>query len=140
MICTFFSPAEHVEAMASNKRHRMTSCGRTTPFMRLEIMDDDGNILPAGEIGEIVIRGANVTPGYENLTPYNFDLEKAKTLFVMFQRQHHSMDYEGIGMGLALAQRIVDRHQGRIWCETAPGQGCTFFIELPPAGTDIDLP
>jgi PAS domain S-box-containing protein len=62
-----------------------------------------------------------------------FDLAKARNLFLMFQRQHHSMDYEGIGMGLALAHRIVQRHDGRLWCETAPGEGCTFFVELPRA-------
>ncbi|MCU0941200.1 MAG: PAS domain S-box protein [Hydrogenophaga sp.] len=60
-----------------------------------------------------------------------FDLGKAKTLFLMFQRQHHSMDYEGIGMGLALAQRIVQRHEGRLWCQTTPGEGCTFYLALP---------
>lgn len=60
-----------------------------------------------------------------------FDLAKARNLFLMFQRQHHSMDYEGVGMGLALAHRIVQRHGGRLWCETAPGEGCTFFVELP---------
>lgn len=60
-----------------------------------------------------------------------FDLEKAHNLFVMFQRQHHSMDFEGTGTGLALAQRIIDRHGGRIWSETAPGAGCTFYFTLP---------
>ena len=60
-----------------------------------------------------------------------FDLEKAHNLFVMFQRQHHSMDFEGTGIGLALAQRIIDRHGGRIWSETAPGAGCIFYFTLP---------
>ncbi len=60
-----------------------------------------------------------------------FDLEKAHNLFVMFQRQHHSMDFEGTGTGLSLSQRIIERHGGRIWCESAPGQGCTFYFNLP---------
>ena len=60
-----------------------------------------------------------------------FDLEKANNLFVMFQRQHHSMDFEGNGTGLALTQRIIERHGGRIWAETAPGEGCTFYFTLP---------
>ncbi|MDM7941064.1 MAG: PAS domain S-box protein [Hydrogenophaga sp.] len=68
-----------------------------------------------------------------------FDLEKAHNLFVMFQRQHHSMDFEGTGTGLALAQRIIDRHGGRIWSETAPGAGCTFYFTLPLEQLDPDL-
>lgn len=65
-----------------------------------------------------------------------FDLSSAKTLFLMFQRQHHSMDFEGVGTGLALAHRIIERHGGRIWCETTSGEGCCFLFELPLAGVD----
>lgn len=68
-----------------------------------------------------------------------FDLEKAHNLFVMFQRQHHSMDFEGTGTGLALAQRIIDRHGGRIWSETAPGAGCTFYFTLPLENLEPEL-
>lgn len=73
-----------------------------------------------------------------------FDLSRAKSLYLMFQRQHHSLDFEGTGTGLALAHRIIERHGGRIWCETSPGNGCCFFFELPLAGggtthTDIAL-
>ncbi len=60
-----------------------------------------------------------------------FDLEKAHNLFVMFQRQHHSMDFDGTGTGLALAQRIIERHGGKIWAETSLGEGCTFYFTLP---------
>ena len=68
-----------------------------------------------------------------------FDMEKAHNLFVMFQRQHHSMDFEGNGTGLALSQRIIERHGGRIWCESAPGRGCTFYFTLPFEGVDPTL-
>lgn len=68
-----------------------------------------------------------------------FDLEKAHNLFVMFQRQHHSMDFEGTGTGLALSQRIIERHGGRIWAESAPGEGCTFFITLPFDGPEPEM-
>jgi PAS domain S-box-containing protein len=68
-----------------------------------------------------------------------FDLEKAHNLFVMFQRQHHSMDFEGTGTGLALSQRIFERHGGRIWAETSPGEGCTFYFTLPFEGLEPEL-
>ena len=68
-----------------------------------------------------------------------FNLEKAHNLFVMFQRQHHSMDFEGTGTGLALAQRIIERHNGRIWAETEVGEGCTFYFTLPFDGLEPEL-
>jgi acyl-CoA synthetase (AMP-forming)/AMP-acid ligase II len=64
MICTFFSPRDHAEALEGNKRHRLASCGKATPLMRVEVMDDDGRLLPRGERGEIVVRGGLVMKGY----------------------------------------------------------------------------
>jgi signal transduction histidine kinase len=60
-----------------------------------------------------------------------FDSAHAHSLFMMFQRQHHSMDYEGSGTGLALSQRIVSLHRGTIRVESQPGQGCMVSITLP---------
>ena len=77
---------------------------------------------------------AGVRTFYVRDNGVGFDLEKANNLFVMFQRQHHSMDFDGIGTGLSLTRRIIERHGGRIWCETAPGQGCTFYFTLPFEG------
>ena len=64
MICTFFSPAQHAEALTTNKRHRLASCGKPAAFTRVEIIDDDGNIQPRGQKGEIVVRGNLVMKGY----------------------------------------------------------------------------
>lgn len=64
MICTVMTADEHADAVKSGDVRRLASCGRPSPVARVAAMSDDGAILATGEVGEIVVRGSLVMPGY----------------------------------------------------------------------------
>lgn len=60
-----------------------------------------------------------------------FDPKYSDKLFLMFQRLHDEDEFEGIGAGLALVKKIIDMHDGRVWAESTPGEGATFYLSIP---------
>ena len=67
----------------------------------------------------------------ERLIGIGFDMRFHERIFAIFQRLERVEDYPGSGMGLAMVRRAAERLGGRVWAESAPGEGASFFVEIP---------
>ena len=59
-----------------------------------------------------------------------FDMNHANKLFDAFQTLHSPKEYPGTGIGLAVVKRIIQRHGGKVWAQSTPGQGAVFYFTL----------
>ncbi len=119
---------------------KLPSCQADPVLLRQVLINLLGNALKYSRKRNCsVIAISAVTPAETGCTAYSikdngvgFDMQYKDKLFTAFQRLHNARDFEGTGIGLTTSHRIIQKHGGRIWAESAPQAGATFFFTVAP--------
>ncbi len=98
-------------------------------FLTNAIKYSSHNSQPMVEVGTVT--DSKVPTIYIKDNGVGFSMLHYDKLFTVFQRLHTSNEFEGTGVGLAIVKRILDKHNGKVWAVSEPGQGATFYFSLP---------
>jgi light-regulated signal transduction histidine kinase (bacteriophytochrome) len=119
-----------VEADPSLMKHVMTNLIGNAIKYSANVKNQHVEISSYEDNGSVVFSVADNGVG--------FDMEYADKLFGVFQRLHSDEEFEGTGVGLAIAQKIINRHHGKIWAEGKVNNGATFHFSLPVINIVLD--
>lgn len=145
-----FSPAEVIETKLSDLRLMIDECHASIQTGEMpDILEFDrhnfglimnnliSNALKYNDKEQPIVRieGTTTDDGYRFSVSDNGmgigDTDQGDRIYNIFQRLPEHRSIEGSGLGLAIVKKILDRHRGRIWFESEPGEGTTFFFEIP---------
>jgi PAS domain S-box-containing protein len=137
MARTVAEELHHINPQARIELQAMPEAKADPALLRQVLLNLVGNALKFSsrrvdaqvEIGSRLIDGQNTYFILDNGAGFN--PEYAGKLFGVFQRLHRESEFSGTGVGLAIVKRIIERHSGRVWAESAPGKGATFYFTLP---------
>ena len=136
-LCSHFSLSTMEPFKAEIKVHKLGCCSCDASLMRQVWSNLISNALkysskkekPFIEIGDMKANGEIIF--YIKDNGAGFDMKNSSRLFQLFQRFHTSSEFEGNGLGLALVKNVISRHGGRVWAESEPGKGSTFYFSIP---------
>lgn len=127
-----YDPGRQIAVMIAQDMH-----ARADPrLMRVALMNLLGNAwkytrdTPDARIEFAAKRQGEITTWFIRDNGAGFDMRYADKLFTPFQRLHSEREFEGTGNGLPIVKRIITRHGGRIWAESEPGKGATFYFRI----------